>query len=244
MKINIVIPAYNEENRIKKTLENYCTFFKQIDTNKNIETKFLVVLNGCIDKTLDVVTDLKQKYNTIEIINLKESGKGLAIIEGFKNSLEKGFDLIGFVDADMATLPEYFYELIEKISDKEDVIFCSRYMRGSKIYPERPFVKKWGRKLVYNPLIKIVTGIKFKDFQCGAKLFKAHVIEKILPEMTMKDWAFDVEMIYLSKKHGFKMREIPTIWYDQEGSKLNMMSAGLKMLKSIIKLRKNLSHKK
>ncbi|EKD23282.1 MAG: glycosyl transferase family 2, partial [uncultured bacterium] len=63
------------------------------------------------------------------------------------------------------------------------------------------------------------------------------VIKAILPKMTMKDWAFDVEIIYLSKKSGFKLREIPTTWNDQTGSKFNMISAGSKMLASIVKLR-------
>lgn len=236
MKVNIIVPAYNEEKRIGSTLKHYCSYFKKIDSEKKIETTFLVVLNGCKDKTLEIVTNLQKEFNSIKILDLKEAGKGLAVTEGFKNALNENYDLIGFVDADMATRPEYFYELIENINNT-DVIFCSRYMKESTLIPQRPWIKKWGRELIFNPLVRILMGINFRDFQCGAKLFKSHVIKSVLPKMTMKDWAFDVELIFLSKKGGFRLREIPTTWYDQAGSKFNLVRAGAKMLGSIIKLR-------
>ncbi|MFC1842912.1 glycosyltransferase [Candidatus Dependentiae bacterium] len=236
MNVSIIIPAYNEEKRIEKTLVHYCNFFDKVKKEKGINTRFIVVLNGCKDRTLDIVKKLQETYNAIQIINLEEAGKGLAVTTGFGQALKDKSELIGFVDADMATKPQYFYELIEKIGN-QDVIFCSRYMKESKLIPERPFIKKWGRELIFNPLVRLLMGIKFRDFQCGAKLFKSHVIKKILPSITMKDWAFDVELIYLSKKHGFALKEIPTTWYDQQGSKFDMVRAGSKMLGSIVKLR-------
>lgn len=237
MKVSIIIPAYNEESRIGNTLQTYCSYFKNLEDSNGIKTTFLVVLNGCKDRTLEVVTKLQKQYSSIKIMNLTEAGKGLAVTEGFKDALQNGNDFIGFVDADMATRPKYFYELIEKIGDT-DVIFCSRYMTGSTLLPQRPWIKKWGRELIYNPLVRILMGINFRDFQCGAKLFKAHVVKTILPKMTMKDWAFDIELIYLSKKSGFKLKEIPTTWFDdQAGSKFKMITDGSKMLSSIVKLR-------
>ena len=236
LKIDIIIPAHNEEKRIGKTLSTYCAFFENEARVRNIKTIFTVVLNGCTDNTLDVVKKAQQQFSSIEIIDLKQAGKGYAVIEGFKHALTKNYDLIGFVDADMATRPQYFYELIENINN-HDVIFASRYMKESKIMPQRPWIKKWGRELIFNPLVRLLMGINFKDFQCGAKLFKAKVLKKIVPEITMKDWAFDVEIIYLSKKYGFSLKEIPTTWYDQTGSKFDIIRAGSKMLGSIVKLR-------
>jgi len=236
MKVSIVIPAHNEKERIGRTLTQYCRFFLKNKTG--LDTTFLVVLNGCTDNTIDIVKEKQKEFSNIEILDLKQAGKGLAVTTGFKESLKQDYDLIGFVDADMATEPQYFYELIENI-DNYDVIFASRYMKKSKISPARPWYKRWGRELIFNPLVRLLIGINFRDFQCGAKLFKRHVLEKIVPEITMKDWAFDVELLYLSKKHGFSLYEHPTVWYDQAGSKFEVIKAGSKMLGSIIKIRWN-----
>lgn len=237
MIISIIIPAHNEEKRIEKTLENYCKFFSNLEKEKNIKTKFIVVLNGCTDKTEEIVEKVQKKHNSIKIIDLPQAGKGLAITEGFEQALKEKNDLIGFVDADMATRPKYFYELIEKINN-HDAIFCSRYMKESKMIPhKRPFLKRWGRELIFNPLVRLLIGINFRDFQCGAKLFKEHTTKKIIPHVTTKDWAFDVEIIYLCKKYGFNIKETPTTWYDQEDSKFNSIKSGSKMLLTLMKLR-------
>jgi len=236
MKVSIIIPAYNEEKRIERTLINYCNFFDQTKRNENIEAKIITVLNGCTDKTYDIVLDLKHKYKTIEIINLKKPGKGLAVIAGFKSALRSENDLIGFVDADMATKPKYYYELIKNIK-KYDAIIASRYMKGAQVTPKRPFIKDWGRKIVYNPLNKILFGINYKDFQCGAKLFKPYALKGIVNKLKAEQWAFDVELLYLCKKNKFDVKEIPTIWHDQTDSKFKTVGSGLNMIASLFKLR-------
>lgn len=234
MKLSIVIPAHNEEKRIEKTLRSYSKFFDLVKKENNVNTNFFIVLNGCKDNTRTIVQRIQDPH--MHIIDLKQAGKGLAVTEGFKNALKEKNDFIGFVDADMATYPQYFYQLIKENSNK-DVIFASRYMKESKILPQRPFIKTWGRELVFNPLVRMLIGIKFKDFQCGAKVFKPKVLKKIIPHITMKDWAFDVELLYLAKKYGFSLKEIPTRWYDRAGSKFDMIKAGSKMIGSIVKLR-------
>ena len=236
MKVNIIIPAHNEEKRIGRTLKNYCDFFDKVKKNKNIDTRFTIVLNGCTDRTYKITADLKEKYNSINILNLKKAGKGLAVTEGFKCAIKEPHDLIGFVDADMATQPKYFYELIEKIKNN-DAIIASRYMKESKVFPARPLIKNWGRKLIFNPLTRLLFRIKYKDFQCGAKLFKPYTLKKIVNKITDKQWTFDIELLYLCRKNGFKVKELPTIWYDQEFSKFKLVNSGIKMIKSMFKLR-------
>jgi len=232
MKTSIIIPAYNEQGRIGKTLTQYALFFEQ----KKIEHEFVVVLNGCTDKTLEIVQEIQKQFFSIRIVNLVKAGKGLAVATGFKDALSRKNDLIGFVDADMATRPEYFLQLIEKIGSQDGII-ASRYMRESQIYPKRPPQKEWGRVLVYNPVVRVLFGMKYKDFQCGAKLFKRAVIEKIVPLLTVKQWAFDVELLHLCKQNKFTITELPTVWYDQDQSKFNFMSAGASMFASLVKLR-------
>ncbi|MCK5632205.1 glycosyltransferase [bacterium] len=231
MKISIVIPAYNEENRIVKTLEHYADYFDK----KDIKYELLVVLNGCVDSTLELVESVQKKYATIKIIDIKQAGKGLAIKVGFKNALTRENDLIGFVDADMATQPQYFYELIERIGDADGIV-ASRYMKESTTIPARPWIKEWGRIIVYNPLIFLLFGMKYIDYQCGAKLFKREAVETIVDQLTVRQWAFDVELLYLMKKHEFIIKEIPTVWQDQDDSKFGLNS-GIGMIGHLFTLR-------
>lgn len=236
MKISIVIPAHNESGRIGRTLEHYAAFFSQLTQQRSLNFEIIVVLNGCKDNTIEVVKKIQQKQPAIRIIDLKEAGKGLAIIAGFKDALLRDNNFIGFVDADMATAPQYFYELIEKM-EYTDGIIASRYMRGSHVSPARPVIKEWGRILIYNPLIRFTLGIRYKDLQCGAKLFKRTVIEKITPLLNTQKWVFDVELLYLCKLYGFTIKEIPTVWHDQDDSKFKL-GAGLHMLSSLFKIRR------
>lgn len=236
MKIGIVIPAYNEEKRIGQTLRAYSEYFAAKAREKGFSYEFIVVLNGCKDNTLQVVRDAARQYGNIMYLDLKQAGKGLAIKAGFQQALANNNTLIGFVDADMSTDPEHFYDLVKQIGNYDGVI-ASRYLPESKIYPPRPAMKKWGRKIFYNGLTRLLFGLKFADMQCGAKLFTRQVIEAVTPELMVKQWAFDVELLYLAKKHGFTIHEEPTVWTDKEGSKLQPFRAGMYMLWCLIVLR-------
>jgi len=234
-KVSIVIPAHNEEQRIGRTLHYYYDYFNELLQEHERDFELVVVLNGCTDNTLGVVQDFAQNKNKIVIVNLKEAGKGLAIIAGFKDALTRSNDLIGFVDADMATSPNEYDELIRNIGNYDGII-ASRYISGSTVVPARPWWKRWGSKITYEPLIFLLFGMHYYDFQCGAKLFTRKVIQTVTPQLSIGQWAIDVELLYLCKKNGFKVKEIKTVWHDQEGSKLNIR-AGLRMLGALFKLR-------
>lgn len=229
MKISIIIPAYNEEKRIERTVRAYHQFFlkKQLETGLLFE--LIIVLNGCKDNTIGVIERVRNDLtaNTIIIIDMQLAGKGLAIKAGFADALIRDNDLIGFVDADMATAPDAFYELITNI-DNIDGIIASRYMPGAQISPARPAYKRYGSRIIYEPFVWLLFGLSYYDLQCGAKLFKRTVLEKVTLQLTVTQWAFDVELLYLCKKAGFTIKEIPTVWHDQADSKLTLRG-GLRM---------------
>lgn len=233
MKLSIVIPAYNEENRIERTLRTYHKFFSE----KHMPFELVVVLNGCKDNTIGVVERVRKDLATdkIVIIDLQQAGKGLAIKAGFADALTRDNDLIGFVDADMATKPEAYYDLIINIGDNDGII-ASRYMPGAQISPPRPAYKRYGSKLVYEPLLWLLFGLSYYDFQCGAKLFKRATLQTVNPQLTVTQWAFDAELLYLCKKNGYTVIEIPTVWEDQAESKLTL-KGGIRMLGSLFKVR-------
>ena len=217
-KICIVIPAYNEATRIENTLETYGHYFKF----KPEKTTFLVVANNCQDNTVGVAKAVAKKYKNIQVIDLKPGGKGFAIKQGFLWALRKNFDLIGFVDADMATLPQYYYDLIQAMQGHDGAI-ASRYIKGAVVYPKRPWGRKVGGKF-YNWMLRMMSGLSFKDTQCGAKIFTKDTISKVVNDMHETGWAFDLELLYLCKLIGKDIVEVPTTWSDQPGSHLTISS--------------------
>lgn len=238
-KLSIIIPAHNEEQRIKKTLETYRSFFAERKKLQILDYEVVVVLNACSDNTLGVVRDIQKQWNNCLMLDLHEGGKGLAIKAGFLDALRRSNDVIGFVDADMATSPAAFYALIEQMNGADGVI-ASRYRPDSVIFPPRPWIKRWGSKVFYESLITLLFGMRYSDYQCGAKVFKREIIAKVAPLLTVKQWAFDVELLYLCKQHGFIIKEVATEWHDQAGSKLRI-SSGFKMLAELVRVR--LRHK-
>jgi dolichol-phosphate mannosyltransferase len=236
MQVSIIIPAYNEEKRINSTLKAYYDFFRQKQEKEGLAFELLVVINGTTDNTQGVIEQLQKSMPHLLMNRIQEGGKGLAITYGFKDALTRPNDLIGFVDADMATSPAAFYTLIENIKGYDGVI-ASRYMPGAVVTPPRPFIKRWGSKLFFESGTRFLFGLRYYDTQCGAKLFTRRVIQTITPYLYVKQWAFDIEILYLCKRFKFSIKEVPTIWHDRAGSKLRIFRSGFRMIGTLFHVR-------
>lgn len=235
MKISIIIPAYNEEKRIGKTLEAYSRYFNELENNKKISYEILVVINGTTDNTEKVVKEYCKANKKIKYLNFERGGKGFAITEGFKESLKKDFELIGFVDADMATPPEEYWRLVENIG-KYDGIIASRYTHNAKVFPKQSVTRIFASRS-FNFLVRVLFLMPYKDTQCGAKIFRKKCIEQVLPQMGMTQWAYDIDLLYRLRKNKVRIREFPSVWRDIEGSKLNIKKSSIQMFLAIIQLR-------
>ncbi len=229
-KVCIVIPAYNEEKRIGKTLEVYSAYFESLRKDKKLDYEMLVVMNNTTDKTEEIVKNYKKKNSRILYLNLKPQGKGLATIEGFKGALKRNNDLIGFVDADMATSPEEYWKLIKNIGNYDGII-ASRGLKDSEV--KTTFYRKLTNR-GFNIVVRLLLHVKFKDTQCGAKLFKREAIKELVTNKIMPQWAFDVDLLH--KLGNKKIKEIPTKWEDKAGSTISFITP-IKMFSSIVRLR-------
>ena len=146
VELSIIIPAYNEENRIRSTVECYMKYFK------NYDFELIIIPNGCKDKTEEIVIQLSKEYKQIKYSVLKEAlGKGEALKEGFR--IAEG-NLIGFVDADDSTKPKDFEDLIKNIKDNGCII-ASRYIKGSIVKPKQKFARIIASR-VFNFLVRIL----------------------------------------------------------------------------------------
>lgn len=230
MRYSIIIPAYNEEKRIGPTLEDYCEFFYG-----KIDYQILVVINGTSDNTEGVVKQYQKKYAQIKYLNFERGGKGFAIIEGFKDSLKNDFDFIGYADADGATPPESFYDLVKKIPFYDGVI-ASRWRKDSYIKTKQTLLRKITSQ-GFNFLTRSILFLPYSDTQCGAKIFNRKALESVVGGLGITKWAFDIDLLCRLKSRKFRVIEIPTIWEDKKESKLNLTKVPFQMFASIIRLR-------
>ncbi|MBI2047135.1 glycosyltransferase [Candidatus Pacearchaeota archaeon] len=233
--ISIIIPAHNEEKRIGKTLEEYVKFFERKRKAEEIRNfEIMVVLNACKDRTIDVVRRAEKKWGRIRHLDFRQGGKGFAIIEGFKEALKGKAELAGFVDADMATSPEAFYDLVKNLGNYDGVI-ASRRKKGAVIEGESAERKllSWG----FNLVVRFLFLLPFEDTQCGAKMMRREVVESVLPELSSIRWAFDVNLLHRVKKGGFKLIEVPTRWRERADSKLNVKKVPFQMFSAVVRLR-------
>jgi glycosyltransferase involved in cell wall biosynthesis len=227
----LLIPAYNEEERIGPVLQEYGEYFR-----KNYDGPFqlVVVLNGCRDNTLGVVQKAAAHFPEIGILEFPAPiGKGGALIEGMK--LAPLADLIGYVDADGATGPKAFLDLVKQ-HEKADCIIGSRWMRGSILRQQQTGRRQFASR-VFHAIVQGFFWLNVKDTQCGAKVMRRQVVEKIHPSLRIADMAFDINLLYSIKRAGFKVLEVPTEWTDKMGSKVVLGRTSLTMLLSVIRLR-------
>ncbi len=234
-KLSIVVPAHNEEKRIGKTLSEYSAFFEDLRKKKILDYQILVVINNTKDATEEVVRKYSSLNKNLKCMVLIRGGKGYAVVEGFKRSLKEGYEIIGFVDADMATSPEEYWKLVINMKGAAGII-ADRYQKGSRIYPP-PSIQRLLAKRLFNFVVRSILLLPYGDTQCGAKIFRRNALEITLPELTMSKWAFDVDLLYVLKKHGFRVKSYPTVWVDKEYSKINFWQAGPWMVLAILRLR-------
>lgn len=231
MKLSIIIPACNEEKIIETTLKEYYSFFKNKFKN---DFEILVILNGCKDNTLSVVEKFARGKKQIRYEDYKEKiGKGGAVINGIKIAQS---ELIGFVDADLSTKPNAFYDLIKNIGSY-DCIIASRWIKGAKVLVRQAFLRRFASR-GFNYMVRFFFNLQLYDTQCGAKLFKKEAIKKIQNDLGVTNWAWDIDLLYKLKLKKFIIKELPTEWNERFGkSSLKLQKTIPEMFLSIIRLR-------
>ncbi len=227
----LLIPAYNEEGRIEPVLRDYAQHFRQ-----NYPGKFqiIAVLNGCVDNTLGVVERVAQDFPEVTAVEFKDPiGKGGALIEGLK--LAGKADLVGYVDADGATGPAAFQDLIRHC-EKADCVVGSRWLPGAVLHQSQSGKRQFASR-VFHLIVQVLFWMGIRDTQCGAKVMRRAAVERIHPALRIADMAFDINLLYVLKREGFVVLEVPTEWTDKIGSKVALGKTSLTMLLSVIRLR-------
>ncbi len=227
----LLIPAYNEESRIGPVLRSYAEYVP-----KHYDGKFqlFVVLNGCRDNTLGVVQAVAAEFPVVNsVVHPEPIGKGGALIEGLK--LAPMADLIGYVDADGATGPAAFLDLVRRAGEA-DCVIGSRWLPGAVLHQLQSGERRFASRC-FHAIVQFFFHMNIRDTQCGAKVMRREVVEKIHSSLCIADMAFDVNLLYLIKRNGFTVLEVPTEWTDKQGSKVALFRGSLTMLLSVLRVR-------
>jgi glycosyltransferase involved in cell wall biosynthesis len=231
----LLIPAYNEEERIAPVLREFAAYFEREFPG---HFELYVVLNGCRDNTLGVVQEVAKDFTSVRYLNFPEPiGKGGALIEGLK--LASIADLIGYVDADGATSPEAFHQLLRKLDDTNaDCIVGSRWLPESVLHQSQPKLRRFISR-GFHFIVEALLHMGIKDTQCPAKLLRRDAALKIHPQLRIADMAFDVNLLYSLKHAGLAVVEMPIEWTDKIGSKVtqSLLRSSLVMFLSVVRLR-------
>jgi glycosyltransferase involved in cell wall biosynthesis len=229
----LLIPAYNEEHRIGPVLRDYAGYFQK---EYRGAFQIVVVLNGCFDNTLDVVQRVAAEFPCIRAREFKDPiGKGGALIEGLKEALETDAELIGYVDADGATSPRSFHELVRAMPGA-DCVIGSRWLPGSVLHQAQTRKRQFASRF-FHLIVQTLFGMNIRDTQCGAKVMRRKAIETIHPSLRIADMAFDINLLFSLKRAGFRTLELPTEWTDKVGSKVTLGRTSLVMFLSTIRIR-------
>lgn len=230
---SLVIPAYNEADRIGQTLRDALTYLQKASPTSEL----IVVNDGSTDTTATVVRDVFANAGiaTRLLEHSPNRGKGAAVREG----LMAATHTIGlFSDADFSTPIDEAPKLIEPIAAGEvDVAFGSRALDRSLIGHRQPWRREQGGR-VFNLIVRLATGLPFWDTQCGFKAFQLEKFRPILQRAQTDGFGFDVELLYLARKANLRLREIPVRWNHYEGSKVSVLRDSIRMVREVAALRK------
>ena len=233
MYLSVFIPAYNEEKRISATLLDIDRYLSR----QNYDYEIIVVSDGSKDNTVSVVRNLQTKIRNLRLIDNKENhGKGYVVKQGM---LEAGGEYRLFMDADNSTAIDHLDKFWPLLKQGYDVIIGSIELKGAKIEEKAAWYRRWlGRISKY--IIRVVAGLwKIHDSQRGFKLFTAKAAEAIFSKQTIMRWGFDIEILVLAKKMGFKIKEVPVNWSNPGESKVTLTSY-IKTFQELLKIRRNL----
>jgi glycosyltransferase involved in cell wall biosynthesis len=233
--LSIIIPAYNEQDRVGISITKILNYIK----DENLDAELIVVDDGSTDKTTEVSEKACGEFPEIptKVIRYTENrGKGFAVKTGLEAA---NGDIALFSDADLSTPIEELPKLIAPIEKGDyDVTFGSRALDRSLIGERQPWRREQGGK-VFNLIVRLATRLPFWDTQCGFKAFNMKKFRPLLDVMQIERFGFDVEYLFVANLHNLKLKEIPVRWNHDERTKVDVLRDSQKMFNEVRQIRRN-----
>lgn len=233
MRLSVVIPAYNEAERIPSTLKAVDEYLGR----QPYEYEILVVNDGSKDNTADVVRQMASSIKNLRLVDRKENrGKGYSVKQGM---LAVAGDFRLFMDADNSTSVDQVEKMWPELEKGFEVVIGSRDIKGAEL----PVPQSWLRRRlgdIFNLIVQTISGLwGMWDTQCGFKGFTGKAAQELFSRATIERWAFDVEILVLAKKRKYRIQEVPVRWINDPNSRVKL-SGMIKMLFEVLRVRINL----
>ena len=231
--LSIIIPAFNEERRLPKTLDRVVAY---LQTNPD-RAEVIVVDDGSTDATARIVREYSQKYPALRLVsNGGNRGKGFSVRHGM---LEACGDIALFSDADLSTPIEEAGKLLAAVRDQGyDAAIGSRAVDRSLIEVHQSPIREQAG-ICFNRMVRWIMGIDFSDTQCGFKAFRRERSRIIFEQQRVERFGFDPEVLFLAKRNGLRVAEVPVRWSHDSATKVNVLSDGVRMLFELLLVRWN-----
>jgi dolichyl-phosphate beta-glucosyltransferase len=229
--LSIIIPCYNEEARLPRSLERIANYINARRPN----TEVIVVDDGSTDRTAAVAEQFRGKITNLRALrNGVNRGKGLSVRHG---SLEAKGDIVLFTDADLSAPIEEAEKLLEAL-ENNDVSIGSRAI-DRRLIEVRQSVFRECAGLFFNKIVRIILGLPFVDTQCGFKAFRRNRCRIIFEQQTIERFGFDPELLFLARHHGLSMVEVPVRWAHSPATKVSMLRDSVQMFADLFIIRLN-----
>jgi dolichyl-phosphate beta-glucosyltransferase len=228
--LSVVVPAYNEEERLPRTLARLHEYYSAQDYPFDV----VVVSDGSKDRTADLVRDFSKTHPHFSVVEYHPNrGKGYAVRKGM---LEAEGDLVLFCDADLATPQEETEKLLKHMKEGAHVAIGSRPLHDSKLEIRQPLYREILGRL-FNRAVQLLAVKGIDDTQCGFKIFTQAASQEVFSRCKLDGFSFDFESLMIARDLGYRIDEVPIRWSHQEGSKVVLMRDGPRMLRDLVKLR-------
>jgi glycosyltransferase involved in cell wall biosynthesis len=231
-KYSIVIPAFNESARIPATLRSVVSCIR----DRGWSAEVIVVNDGSRDATADTVRAFAANAPEVRMFeNPGNRGKGYSVRNGLLQALG---EVVMFTDADLSSPIEEAERLFAAIDACADIAIGSRWLESGRQTHRQPLYRQFfGR--CFNAVVRTVMGLPFADTQCGFKAFTRHAAQTVFQLQTIERWGFDPEILFIARKRGFRIVEVPVSWGHDERTRMSYIKDGAKMLEEIAIVRWN-----
>jgi dolichyl-phosphate beta-glucosyltransferase len=233
LDLTVVIPAFNEERRLPRTLENIIAFLQ----SRSLQSEIIIVDDGSRDATASVADGFREKFPELRVFsNGKNRGKGFSVKRGM---LEARAEFALFSDADLSTPIEEADKLLLALREQGyDVAIGSRGVDRTLIEIHQSVIREQAG-IIFNHFVQWIMGIPFSDTQCGFKAFRTGKMRHIFEQQRIERFGFDPEILFLAKRNGLRVAEVPVRWAHDPATKVNVAADGIRMLFELLLIRWN-----